>query len=89
MSAASIFEIAVKRALEKLAVPSDFLDHVRATRFDSLPVSWEHAWAAGALPLHHRDPFDRILVAQAQVEGLTLVTADADIARYDVAILAA
>jgi PIN domain nuclease of toxin-antitoxin system len=55
--------------------------------FRELPVTHVHAIAAGRLPPHHRDPFDRMLVAQAVVEGLTLVSRDASIARYDVAIL--
>ena len=55
--------------------------------FRELPVTHAHAIAAGRLPVHHRDPFDRMLVAQAKSEGLTLVTRDVDIQRYDVDLL--
>ena len=66
VSAASIWEIAIKRAMDKLAAPADLLDKVAAARFIELPVTFVHALRAGALPAHHRDPFDRMLVAQAQ-----------------------
>lgn len=89
VSAATMLEVSLKRTLGKLSAPGDFSDHVRAAKFEPLPVTWEHAWAAGELPLHHRDPFDRLLVAQAQVEGLTLVTRDPQLARYGVPVLAA
>jgi PIN domain nuclease of toxin-antitoxin system len=56
---------------------------------DALPVTFEHARAAGRLPRHHGDPFDRMFVAQALLEGLTLVTTDAELARYGVPILPA
>lgn len=55
--------------------------------FERLPISFEHASEAGRLPLHHGDPFDRMLVAQARLEGLTLATGDERIRRYDVAVL--
>lgn len=89
VSAASMLEVALKRTLDRLTVPDDFVEQVRVRRFDELAVTWEHAWRAGSLPFHHRDPFDRLLVAQAQAERMTLVTRDARIVRYDVAILAA
>ena len=57
------------------------------TRFDALPIMVVHAVLAGGLSLHHRDPFDRVLIAQAQLEGLTLVTADAAFDDYDVKLL--
>lgn len=55
--------------------------------FERLEITFEHAVEAGRLPLHHRDPFDRMLIAQARLEGLTLMTADPDVRRYDVAVL--
>ncbi len=88
VSAASAWEITVKRALGKLRAPDDLPGQVAAARFESLDISVEHALAVGELPDHHRDPFDRMLVAQARVEGLTVVTNDPWIRRYDVAVLA-
>ena len=62
---------------------------MRDNRFSELPITFRHGTTAGRLPLHHGDPFDRILVAQAQVEGLTLVTRDASLGAYDVELLPA
>ena len=84
VSAVSVWEIGIKRALGKLPAPPDMVGRIRAVGFDLLPVSAEHAEAAAALPLHHHDPFDRMLVAQAQSEDVPIVTADAKLARYDV-----
>lgn len=86
-SAASIWEIAIKRAQGNLDVPEDLLDTMEQRGFVELPVSARHGLIAGALPPHHRDPFDRMLVAQAQSEGFTLVTNDERIAAYDVPVL--
>ena len=86
-SAASIWEIAIKRALGKLDVPGDLLDTMEQRGFIELPVLSSHAILVGALPTHHGDPFDRMIVAQAQSEGLTIVTRDARIAAYDVPVL--
>lgn len=88
-SAASIWEIEIKRALGKLRVPEDLGDRCDRSGLDRLGISFEHAQTAGRLPPHHRDPFDRMLVAQARVEGLTLVTSDAALGAYDVPILEA
>ncbi len=87
VSAASIWEIAIKRASGKLKVPENLLESIAAARFGELGVSFQHAYLAGALPPHHGDPFDRMLVAQAQSENLTLVTNDARIGAYDVPVL--
>ncbi len=88
VSAASVWEIAIKSAIGKLRRPVDDLETAIVEEgFSALPISVAHAEAAGALPLHHRDPFDRMLVAQARSEGLTLVTADRRIAAYEVATL--
>jgi PIN domain nuclease of toxin-antitoxin system len=87
VSVASIWEIAIKRASGKLDAPESLLDKVAAARFIELRITFEHAIRAGALPPHHRDPFDRMLVAQAQSEGLTLVTNDKRIVVYDVPLL--
>ena len=84
VSAATIWEMAIKRALGKLSCPSDVGDTVRRDGFTELPVTFHHAEQAGGLPRHHGDLFDRMLVAQAQAEGLTIVTEDPIIARYGV-----
>lgn len=89
VSAASLWEIEIKRALGKLDAPDDLEVVIEASGFRSLPIAFRHATRAGALPRHHGDPFDRMLVAQAQLEGLTLVTSDAAIAAYQVAVLPA
>lgn len=89
VSAASVWEIAIKQAIGKLRGPADLADYIEPGDFLPLPVTMEHAWRAGGLPAHHSDPFDRMLVAQAGIEGLTIVTADTCIRQYDVAVLQA
>lgn len=93
VSAAVAWEITIKTSLGKLKVPGDpatwFPARVRSLGFDQLPILSEHALAVGALPDHHRDPFDRILVAQAQLEGMHLVTRDPDFQKYPVNLLQA
>jgi len=87
VSAASVWEIEIKRKKGTLEAPADLLRRIRIAGFSELPISHRHSLAAGRLPLHHRDPFDRMLVAQAQLEGLTIVTKDEKIALYQVAVL--
>ena len=86
ISAIAIWEIAIKEALGRLEV-SGLDPFLAAGDFPELAFTAAHARTAGALPLHHRDPFDRALVAQAHVEGLVLVTADPVLQQYDVALL--
>ncbi len=86
-SAASAWEVAIKRQLGKLTAPPVTPELVTHLRFRPLPISLEHAGAVEQLPLHHHDPFDRVLIAQAQVEGLTLVSGDSAIGAYDVSLL--
>jgi PIN domain nuclease of toxin-antitoxin system len=87
VSSATLWEMAIKRAKGKLDVPENLLTKIAAARFDELTVNFRHALLAGALPRHHGDPFDRMLVAQAQSEGLTIVTRDPRIVAYDVPVL--
>jgi PIN domain nuclease of toxin-antitoxin system len=87
VSAASAWEVAIKSAIGRLRSPGPFADAVAASGFRELPVTFRHAAGAGALPGHHRDPFDRIIIAQAQIEGLTLVSHDDVFAGYGVALL--
>ena len=90
ISAASAWEIAIKRSKGTLDAPrGDVAAWIAAEGFNELEIAVRHGTAAGALPLHHRDPFDRVLVAQAQIEDMRLVTADPAVAAYDVAIIPA
>ncbi len=88
VSVASAWEIAIKHALGRLTFPLDRFEEVlQRMGFDLLPIGLAHAIAAGRLPRHHDDPFDRLLIAQAQTKGMTLVSTDRAIARYDVPLL--
>ena len=87
VSAASAWEAAIKAALGRLRLPATIEEGVGQSGFEKLPITFPHAERAGALPPHHGDPFDRMLVAQAQAEQLTLVTHDRRFEPYDVEIL--
>lgn len=88
LSAASAWEIAIKVRVGKIKLPNNPAIYVprraRESNILSLPISEEHALAVADLPMEHADPFDRIIVAQAQLESLTIVTSDAALSRYDV-----
>ena len=87
LSSASVWEIGIKRALGKLDVPDDLFEIAVDADCRPLPISWTHAEAAAALPPHHSDPFDRMLVAQARCEGLRLASSDTKFRAYDVDLL--
>jgi PIN domain nuclease of toxin-antitoxin system len=87
VSAVSAWEIEIKRAVGKLSAPDNLEATMRALNLFPLAVSVTHAIAAGRLPRHHRDPFDRMLVAQAALESLTLVTSDAVLKEYDARVM--
>ena len=87
VSIATLWECAIKSSIGKLEVPEDFY-RIVAADYEILPIETSHLEALERLPLHHRDPFDRMLVAQAQLGGLTLLTRDPDIVRYDIPIVA-
>lgn len=93
LSAASAWEIAVKYALGKLRLPEPPVEYVaaylRETRTTPLPISTDHGAYVANLPQHHRDPFDRLLIAQAMLERLPILTADPQIAKYDVEVIEA
>lgn len=89
VSAASGWEISIKKALGKLDAPDNLDAVVEDEGFAHLPITFYHAEQAGLLPPHHRDPFDRILLAQAQAEGLVLVTDDHMIRKYGARTLSA
>jgi len=87
LSAASVWEIAIKRSLEKVTIPDGWAAALARLGFDPMPVTAVHAEAVESLPWHHRDPFDRLLIAQASVERCTLVTADRRLNAYGVDII--
>lgn len=89
LSAVVVWEIRIKEAIGKLDIPSDFAEVLAGQPFSELPVTVEHANALAGLPALHRDPFDRMLVAQATAERLTVVTRDVDIPRYGIATVTA
>ncbi|MDX9767776.1 MAG: type II toxin-antitoxin system VapC family toxin [Ectothiorhodospiraceae bacterium] len=89
LSAASVWEISIKQALGKLEAPDDLEKVAENENFIRLPISLFHAESAGKLPPLHNDPFDRMLVAQAQAEGLSIMTADEHIPRYGVRTVSA
>jgi PIN domain nuclease of toxin-antitoxin system len=86
-SAVTPWELGIKKAIGKLECPDSLVEDLTAGGFEELRVSSEHAWAAAKLDAHHRDPFDRMLIAQAQLEGLRIVTADQQFNEYDVEIV--
>ena len=89
VSAASIWEIAIKIKLGRLAVrDGDLAAEIEANGFTELAITARHAQSAGALPRHHDDPFDRMLIVQAQLEDLVLITHDRRFRRYGVQLLA-
>ncbi len=89
VSAASVWEISIKKAMGKLQSPDTLNEEIKLHRFTPLDMNFEHAQLAGELPDIHRDPFDRMLIAQAITEKLTLITKDRLIAKYNVKTLAA
>jgi len=87
VSAASAWEISIKKSVGKLDAPDNLAEVIQTNRFNELPVTVGHAVAAGRLPRHHGDPFDRLLVAQALVESLTLMTHDSRLGSYGAALI--
>jgi PIN domain nuclease of toxin-antitoxin system len=88
VSAATVWEISIKQALGKLEAPSDLLRQIELNHFEPLSITVSHAYTAGALPRHHEDPFDRMLVAQAMRENLVILTRDQRMSHYGVETLA-
>ncbi len=84
ISSVSVLEFSIKRKFGKLDLPFTMFDDFAEAGVVELPITWHHAKAVEKLPLIHRDPFDRTLIAQAQTEGLTLMTTDPQIRKYDV-----
>jgi PIN domain nuclease of toxin-antitoxin system len=86
-SVVSYAEIGIKVAIGKLTVPDDLREQILHSGVRTLGLAPEHGLGVATLPLHHRDPFDRLLIAQARCEGLTVLTADTRFADYDVALI--
>ena len=86
---AAAWEIVIKSVLGKLDIPTNLEAALAANRFQPLPITIPHALAVADLPHNHNDPFDRLIIAQAKVEGFTLVTGDEQIKKYDVSIMEA
>jgi PIN domain nuclease of toxin-antitoxin system len=89
VSAASVWELAIQAASGRLRMPEDLAGQMQKNGFVPLSITMAHGIAAAELPLHHRDPFDRMLVAQASLESLTLLTADPRLKLYGVRIMLA
>ena len=89
VSAAAIWEITIKKARGKLEAPDNLEEVLAEERFQALPITIPHTLAIASLPHIHQDPFDRIQVAQARIENLTLVTRDSFIKKYGIAVLEA
>ncbi len=89
VSVVSIWEIGVKRAKRRLDMPGDLEEMIAEKEFTALPLALRHSLAVESLPPHHHDPFVRMLVAQAQVEGLILVTSDREMHNYPISVLPA
>ena len=87
LSSASVWEVAIKRSLGKLKAPADFHTQMQRHGFAGLPVYDHHAAMVAELPLHHRDPFDRLLVAQAIIEGMSILSADPLLRAYEVSVV--
>ncbi|WP_052055594.1 type II toxin-antitoxin system VapC family toxin [Myxosarcina sp. GI1] len=87
VSAASAWEIAIKKYLKKLEAPDDLAEQIEKKKFRQLPITVEQALTVEKLPLHHQDPFDRLLIAQAKTLNLTIVTRDRKFDSYDVDLI--
>jgi PIN domain nuclease of toxin-antitoxin system len=87
VSAAAIWEIAIKKAVGRLEAPDDLLEVLTTSEFETLEITASHALLAGGLAPHHSDPFDRMMIAQARAENLTLVSVDERFPHYDVELL--
>lgn len=89
LSVVSVLEIVIKKKIGKLKVPQNWKEDLRESSFLLLPITCENAFQLESLPHFHHDPFDRMLIAQAQSEGATLITGDIKIWKYDVPLLKA
>ena len=87
VSLVSLWELKIKESIGKVSLPKDFYTGIERAGFELLNMNLEHIVALGNLPVHHRDPFDRMLIAQALSEQMTLISKDEDIQKYTVSLL--
>lgn len=87
VSSVSVWEVAIKRRLDKLDAPPDLLPQLEGAGVEPLPITARHADRVATLTMHHRDPFDRLLIAQAEIEGLALVSGDAEMSAYQIEVV--
>lgn len=87
VSAITVLEIAIKKSIGKLTAPDNLEEELVNNNFEQLPITIAHAQAVGSLPFHHADPFDRVLIAQTQIEALTLISRDNNIKKYGITIV--
>ena len=87
VSSISISEIEIKRSIGKLTIPDLYIDKIFESGFDGLAFDFDDAMGLGRLPLHHKDPFDRMLISQASIKGLTILTNDAKFKDYNLSVL--
>ena len=87
LSAVTILEIGIKQALGKLTIPKNFFEIIKRQPFEMLSFAPDHSYGTGDLPMHHRYPFDRMIITQAKLEGFTVVTHDAVFRKYDIPVL--
>jgi PIN domain nuclease of toxin-antitoxin system len=87
VSVASLWELQIKKSLNKISLPNDFIPQLQENGFDLLDINYKHIVILSELPLIHRDPFDRMLIAQTIYEDLSLITSDSEIIKYDVQII--
>lgn len=87
VSVASLWELQIKKSLNKISLPNDFIPQLQENGFDLLDINYKHIVTLSKLPLIHRDPFDRMLIAQTIYEDLSLITSDSEIIKYDVQII--
>ncbi len=89
VSVATIWEIIIKSAKKKLKAPKDIKSDIASSNFQTISIDVEHVLEVKKLPLYHNDPFDRILIAQARTENLTLITSDEKIWKYELSLIKA
>lgn len=87
VSAATVWEMSIKKSLGKLSVPNNLLEKLKDNNFEVLNITAEHGLKVTDLPIHHKDPFDRMLIAQAMIEGLTIISLDSKFHLYNIPLL--
>lgn len=86
VSAATVWEMSIKKSLGKLSVPNNLLEKLKDNNFEVLNITAEHGLKVTDLPIHHKDPFDRMLIAQCMIEGLTIISLDSKFHLYNISL---